>query len=76
MIENDELIFYPNPFKDLIKIKTKENIKYSFQIFDLNGSLVKSGNFINNSANLSSLKSGVYLMTINNSSKAFRIIKK
>lgn len=75
-IEKNDIVIYPNPVTDYIRIKTESNLTYSFQIFDLNGNQIKSGKFFNNTADISDLKSGIYLITINNSSKAFKIIKK
>lgn len=75
-LKNNDIVIYPNPVIDYIKIKAEKNLTYSFQIFDLNGNQIKKGEFIGNSANISDLSPGIYLITINNSSKAFKIIKK
>jgi hypothetical protein len=75
-IEKNDLSVFPNPVRDLLYIDAKDNKIYEFKIFDMMGQLVKSGRFENNQTNLSSLISGVYLISINNSTKIFKIIKK
>ena len=60
---------YPNPVRDLVTLEgsNDSNIQ-SYQIADLNGRIVKSGNTVNTNStqvNMSDLQSGVYMMTIN-----------
>ena len=60
---------YPNPVRDLVTLEgsNDSNIQ-SYQIADLNGRIVKSGDSVNTNStqvNMSDLQSGVYMMTIN-----------
>jgi hypothetical protein len=60
---------YPNPAKDIISIEGFDiSTIMSYNIADLNGRIVKSGENVNATSvqlNLSDLQSGVYLMTLN-----------
>jgi hypothetical protein len=70
---------YPNPFTNQIQIDTEKQIK-QLQIFDLTGNLIQTkSNLDELNAQLSGLKSGVYILTIsyeNNSKDTFKIMKK
>ncbi len=72
----DSEFIYPNPVTDILKIRSIENNELHYQIFDMSGRYIQSGKFGNNSTDLSSLKPGIYSMTLNETTKAFRIIKK
>jgi hypothetical protein len=67
--KNDNILIYPNPFTDKLFVKTTERFHlYSYEIFTLQGSLVKS---IKNAFNLfeistTDLKSGIYILKISN----------
>ena len=67
---SNEIIFYPNPTKDIIKIKTTEKNE-SWKIFNSLGTLVHSGN--KNTIDLSHLASGNYIIKYNNTT--YRINK-
>ena len=65
---NDEVKIFPNPISDsfTIKLSKQQKIK-SLKIVDINGRLVKNiqPNITSNDVyNLSSLKSGIYLLSI------------
>lgn len=76
-VAQNKLEFFPNPVKSLLHIKGNDKSKdYYYQIYNLSGQLVKSGKFENESTDLSSLISGVYLVRINNSETIVKIIKK
>jgi len=75
-VAQNKLEFFPNPVKRLLHIKGNDKSKdYYYQIYNLSGQLVKSGKFENESTDLSSLLSGVYLVRINNSETILKIIK-
>lgn len=74
-VEN-KISLYPSPVSNILYIKATENKEYNFQIFNALGQLVKSGKFINNQTDLSSLNTGVYLIRINNSEAMVKIIKR
>lgn len=75
MSEN-KITLYPSPVYNILYIRASENKEYHFQIFNALGQMVKSGQFINNQTDLSSLSAGVYLIRINNSEAVVKIIKR
>ncbi|RMZ60529.1 T9SS C-terminal target domain-containing protein [Chryseobacterium nematophagum] len=64
-IITDRIVLFPNPVENMLYIKGAEGKKYSYQIFNMSGQIIKSGIFENNQADVSSLASGVYLVKIN-----------
>lgn len=74
-VRKNKVTLFPNPVKDVLYISATENGKYFYQIYNLSGQLVQSGQFVNDEAYLSSLSSGVYLVRINNSDIVVKIIK-
>ena len=61
---NEEIVLFPNPVKDEIILKGISKIS-PFEIFSIEGKLVKNGNFNpNNSIDVSTLNSGVYILKI------------
>ncbi|SEQ78681.1 T9SS type A sorting domain-containing protein [Epilithonimonas lactis] len=75
---NADLQIYPNPVKDVMNLVSKNNIgrDSAFVIFNAAGGIVKQGRFSNGSINIANLPSGVYMLTIEDSPKAFKVIKK
>lgn len=75
---SDDILFYPNPVKDVLHIVSKDNERHeaAFKIYDAAGGIVKQGHFENSKINIANLPSGVYMLTVENSQKAFKIIKK
>lgn len=73
---DNKITLYPSPVSNILYIKASENKEYHFQIFNALGQIVKSGQFINNQTDLSSLNAGVYLIRINNSEAVVKIIKR
>ena len=71
----NKITLFPNPVKDKLYIDATENGKYFFQIYNMAGQIVKSGQFINDETDVSSLPSGAYLVRINNSEIVVKIIK-
>lgn len=57
---------YPNPVNDDLTISTDETIE-SVQVLDLVGKTVISSSAVNGSVNVSSLKSGIYVVKVNSS---------
>ena len=72
-IKNNKISLYPSPFSNILYIRATVDKEYSFQIFNALGQLVKSGQFVNNQADLSSLSAGVYLIRINNSEATVKV---
>ncbi|MNK45749.1 hypothetical protein D3C87_645190 [compost metagenome] len=75
---NDDIQIHPNPVKDVLYRISKNNDRQDsgFVIYNVAGNIVKQGRFRNNSINIANLPTGVYMLTIDNSQKAFKIIKK
>lgn len=84
-IDTDELDFnvniYPNPAKNILNIELQQKSELTFQINDLNGLKMLEGKLtdVKNEINITDLKSGVFLLTINNQTdkqiETFKIIK-
>ena len=78
-IEKTRFVVFPNPASNFININSNSNVaEFKFQLYDLNGRLIKKGNLKNSKKiNISYLKSGVYMLKIYNSSlnQIVKIIK-
>jgi len=73
-----EVAIYPNPTNGLIKVSTKNNqLINNIQVFDLLGKTVKDVKVNNNSVDISSLSSGVYLLRLDSENVSIikRIVK-
>jgi len=70
-IQNEELSLYPNPTKDILSIKTKEQIK-KVEIFDISGRIIKTSSNINDKINVSNLNVGNYLINVFTNKKTYR----
>jgi hypothetical protein len=73
---DNKISLYPSPVSNILYIKATENKEYDYEIFNALGQLVKSGQFINNQTDLSSLSTGVYVIRINDSEAVVKIIKR
>lgn len=62
-----EIIFYPNPVDDFINLRNIETGKY--QILDLNGKVILSGEFNNSKIGVSHLNTGIYFMILKTNKK-------
>ena len=79
---NIKLIAFPNPTTDilLLSVENYDTNSLSFQLFDVNGKSIKSGNLKGNQTaiDMSQTANGVYLLNITKNSKkikTFKIIK-
>lgn len=68
-------IIYPNPANEKITVVSSELFENQYEIFTLNGRLLSFGRIstTNNSIDVSNLKSGLYILIIENST--YKIIK-
>lgn len=78
-LSNSSLSIYPNPVKDILNIKSKDQIQ-SVSIYNLAGQkmLEKAKLLSNKQIDLSFLKSGVYMVKVylnNGEIKSFKIVK-
>ena len=62
-ISSDALSIYPNPVLDILHIKTTLQVT-GFQITDMTGTLVSSGDQVSNGIDISSLNHGLYFIQI------------
>lgn len=77
-LQNDELKFWPNPFKNEIEL-THNLTNPNYTLFDITGKIMKSGIIENDQIkNLNELPSGQYLLKItnNNQSVTKKVVKK
>lgn len=74
--EEKTLKAYPNPVTDILMIDGDPGKEYFYQLYDKNGKMLKEGKFVNNQINISNLLPDIYLIRINNSKEAIKIIKK
>ena len=66
-----ELVILPNPVKgDTLFVRNAKN-NSDFEIFDASGKLIKKGKITNNSVDVRTIKSGVYIIKINEAVKRF-----
>ncbi len=68
---------YPNPTTDILHIDSSNRV-VSYQVVDLNGRVIMSGNDVNSSINVSHLSSGNYLLVLytTNGNTVKKIVKK
>ena len=80
--ENINLSVYPNPSTDYLYLTTSDEISdLSYQLFDMNGKLLKSEKIVGNQTNINmqGLVSATYFVKVNQGNKtvkSFKIIKK
>jgi hypothetical protein len=73
-----EIVVYPNPTSDFIKIQTYDSVSYSYSIYSITGKLYQSGTLTNNTQlDVKDLPKGIFLLKIYNyqKSKSFKIVK-
>jgi len=75
-INEKSINLFPNPVNDILNINGNSNEDYFYQIYDLTGKVISKGKFINNKINVSQLKTGIYLIRVNDSKEVTKIIKK
>ena len=66
-VQKDNVVVYPNPFKDVITIQSEGNFVY--EVYGINGVIIEKGASLNNKIlNLEMLPSGIYFVNVNNGS--------
>ena len=69
---------YPNPGKDIVRIKNLSFEKFTYEIYDYTSKLISRNRSINGSVIVSNLPQGVYILKVisdNGLAESFRIIK-
>ncbi len=77
-VENSrDFMAFPNPVENFVYFKTKENLLKA-EVFDVSGRIILSVGVSNNSADLSSLSKGVYLIKVFTKDKSYlkKLVKK
>jgi hypothetical protein len=80
-IKNDTFTVFPNPVNDFINVKlyNPATVIASSQIYDLNGKLIMSTNFVNQTMDVKSLPTGAYVLILKDeqgNDYAHKILKK
>lgn len=67
-INMSNIQIYPNPVSDILNIENLPNTNYSYELFDIQGKLVRTGelNTVSSKINLQEFSKGIYLMRISN----------
>jgi hypothetical protein len=66
---------FPNPVKDIVYVSNCKADSY-YSIADVNGRIIKTGNLLENSANIQSLDYGIYFITVSETNtKTLRFVK-
>lgn len=68
---NDDLIIYPNPVRNVVNVNPSYNVNSNFRIIDLTGKTVLHGSMLNNSIDVSKLKTGIYLLELSDEEEKF-----
>ena len=69
-VYKDSMKIYPNPAKDFVKISGSQEAQ--FKIFDMDGRFLKSGQTVNKTIDLNSVKNGVYVVEIKTKTESIR----
>ncbi len=70
--QNKLLNFYPNPASIEISINAVLEGNYNYHIYSISGQILSSGKLINNSVNIESLKSGIFILELENEKEILR----
>jgi hypothetical protein len=64
----NQMIFYPNPVRDILSIQNDNSFPSFYEINDIQGRLIEHGTLMSgeNKLNLEHLKQGMYLITVHN----------
>ncbi|WP_166413054.1 T9SS type A sorting domain-containing protein [Chryseobacterium lacus] len=77
-VKQTDVVFYPNPVRDILNIKTKEKLT-SYEVITADGRLMKQGKFSGNfTIDMSGVATGVYYVKVQgeNFATAGKIVKK
>jgi hypothetical protein len=76
-MEDVEVAVFPNPMKDVLTVQTAYSGPVDFVLSNPTGQLIQTGRIVNGKIDVSSLSSGVYLLTfqLNGQVRTIRVIK-
>ncbi len=74
-IESIKVNYYPNPNQGTVTFENELLTNADYQILDITGRLVKSGNLVNNQINIQELNTGTYLLIFTEFSTVVKIQK-
>lgn len=74
-IEGNEMSIFPNPSSNVVYIKNSNSLKKLYKIIDLNGKTIQQGTLIDQSIDLSSISSGVFILQIQTQDSQIEIFK-
>jgi hypothetical protein len=65
ILNENKILFYPNPANTILFIKTEDNSLSQYQIFNSIGQVMKQGKLTENSVDVSGLTKGIYFIQLN-----------
>jgi hypothetical protein len=65
ILNENKILFYPNPANTILFIKTEDNSLSQYQIFNSIGQVMKQGKLTENSVDVSGLPKGIYFIQLN-----------
>jgi hypothetical protein len=68
-VNANQFSIYPNPAKDILNIQAKTYENTTYEILHITGELVKKGKLNNGHINVSDLKKGIYIISLNQNGK-------
>ena len=71
-IHSNPITVFPNPASDILNIKNLSAGLYNYNIYNLQGSIVESGNMNKNTLDVHKLRSGIYTIEIKNDISTLR----
>ncbi len=75
-VTENKISIYPNPASEIVYVVTNSNTPVQFQLMDLNGKLIYTGQIENNTAvDISYLESGIYLIYLPELNSVQKLIK-
>jgi hypothetical protein len=65
ILNENKILFYPNPANTILFIKTEDISLSQYQIFNSIGQVMKQGKLTENSVDVSGLPKGIYFIQLN-----------
>ena len=76
-VSEQDILIYPNPAQDYLKIQNQQNYIFNYELVNINGQILKKGTIENKelTINISDLKPGSYLFKLNRNKNVLQIQK-